>query len=446
MPPKPTTAQLQRAQRAFKECDGNVSDAARRIKVPRSTLRRWLDLKPEVDNGDEFKPAALLAELVAIMREHSPDLSFAAYKRLSKHPGAYAKQWTSWDEFKLAARQKLPLAIKADPERVFEVLSGHALTKDDLARRLAIKPDEVNKVIERTAAEGYNVQLRGNVYQIERMPARQAYDPKLHLFESDESGWCRFLAVSDNHIGSKYARLDVLNDLYDFAKAEGITRVYNCGNWIDGEARFNRHDLEPWAHGMDNQLEAFARYYPQRAGINTFYVAGDDHEGWYDGIDIGLRAQHTARDMGRSDLHYIGYMESFIRLRHAGTRNGSVMAVVHPGGGSAYALSYSPQKIVESYQGGEKPSVAVFGHYHKMDVFNYRNVWIIQDGCTQDQTPFMRKKRIEAHVGGVLVEVKLDKRGAVVDCRTWQKRYFDRAYYNYQFDKAHPIKRVMVPS
>src|ERR1035441_8544217 len=61
----------------------------------------------------------------------------------------------------------------------------------------------------------------------------------------------RFGVTSDNHLGSKHERLDVLNALYDLYAAEGITEVYNAGNWIEGEARFNKYDIN--VYGMDRQ-------------------------------------------------------------------------------------------------------------------------------------------------------------------------------------------------
>jgi len=210
---------------------------------------------------------------------------------------------------------------------------------------------------------------------------------------------------------------------------------------IPGEARFNKFDLK--VHGMQAQIDYFCANYPQRKGIHTYYVAGDDHEGWYCkdvGVDIGTLAEVTARDkFGRDDLHYLGYMESYIALRHRKTGRASQLMVVHPGGGSSYAISYAPQKFAEALQGGEKPAVILFGHWHKMDVFNYRNVWLIQCGTTEDQTPFMRKQKLEAHVGGLIVRLKQDKHGAIMECTTTQRRYFDRAYHNGSFSMSGPI-------
>ena len=425
--------------------------AARKLGISRAAVQgRLVSFKHGRTIEGREKKIGSTDKLVCDLAKHlerDPSISQRKWCAAThaREPMRFLALFGSWSAFIAKAMPLVPPEVKTAPKRVFDVLAAGPLKPDALAEKLYITPREADAAVERAVEHGYNIFRRGQVYGIEKIPAQLRYDPALHLIESDERGVIRYGVVSDNHIGSKYARLDVLNDLYDFFRREGVTRVYNCGNWIDGEFRFNRHDLEPWAHGMDNQLRGFAEHYPRRKGITTYYIAGDDHEGWYEGVDIGRHAYQAARDAGREDLRYLGYMEAYIRMRHKRTRAGSVLAVVHPGGGSAYAISYSPQKIVESYQGGEKPAVVNFGHYHKMDVFNYRNVWIIQDGCTQDQTPFMRKKRIEAHVGGVLVELRLDPGGAVTDCITWQKRYFDRGYYNFQFDRAGPLRKIELP-
>ena len=108
-----------------------------------------------------------------------------------------------------------------------------------------------------------------------------------------------------------------------------------------------------------------------------------------------------------------------------------MMLVMHPGGGSAYATSYRPQKIVESFEGGEKPAVLLLGHYHKLSVNLVRNVWALQIGCTQDQTVFMRKKNIDAHIGGMKVKLEQDPdTGAIIACETQIIRYFNKGYKN----------------
>jgi len=83
--------------------------------------------------------------------------------------------------------------------------------------------------------------------------------------------------------------------------------------------------------------------------------------------------------------------------------DGVILRLFHPGGGTAYALSYHPQKWAESLSGGEKPHIALIGHYHKTEYLFYRNIHIYQGGTFQMQTPYMRRKKLSAHLGGWVV-------------------------------------------
>lgn len=265
-------------------------------------------------------------------------------------------------------------------------------------------------------------------------------------YTSREDNTFRFGIASDQHLGSKYERLDVLNSLYDEFAAAGVDRVYNAGNWIDGEDKKNQFDL--MVHGLEPQIDYLVANYPRRKGIDTFAVWGEDHEGWFarrEAIDMGRFAQGKMRDAGRDDWHDLGFVESKVDLINANTGARNTMVVMHPGGGSSYAYSYRPQKIVESLQGGEKPGVLIIGHYHKMSVNLIRNVWTIQAGCSQDQTVFMRKQGLEAHVGGHIVELTQDpETGAVRRCKVDQIQFFNRRYENDRWGKVghvvHPEK------
>ncbi|MEN6603783.1 MAG: hypothetical protein ABFD86_15340, partial [Bryobacteraceae bacterium] len=243
-----------------------------------------------------------------------------------------------------------------------------------------------------------------------------------------KGGWRSFGATGDNHLGSKHERLDALNTLYDIFADEGITEVYNTGNWIEGESRVNKHDIKVF--GLDGQIDYWVQNYPQRKGITTYYVAGDDHEGWYqqrEGMNIGRHAQWAAEHSGRTDLKFLGYVEADIELKTPG--GSGWMKIMHPGGGAAYALSYAPQKIVESFQGGEKPRVLLLGHYHKFDFCYPREVYTVQTGCTVDQSIFMRKNKIQAHVGGCVVRINQSADGIINRCQAEFISFFDRDFY-----------------
>lgn len=230
------------------------------------------------------------------------------------------------------------------------------------------------------------------------------------------------------HNCSLYARDDVLNALFDIWEAEGIKTVYQCGNMIDGEARFNRSDL--LVHGMEGQAKFFAKHWPKRKGMTTYYVTGDDHEGWYtqrECLDIGRYLADMAQREGRTDLVYLGHMEHDIEF--SGRKQTSIMRLLHAGGGSAYAISYAPQKIVESYGPREKPHVLLIGHYHKAEYLYTRAVHVVQAGTTMDQSPFMRKNKLQAHVGGWIVEMTVNDDGVITRFKTEWLPFFDREFY-----------------
>ena len=93
---------------------------------------------------------------------------------------------------------------------------------------------------------------------------------------------------------------------------------------------------------------------------------------------------------------------------------GQKMELIHPDGGTAYALSYKPQKIIEAMDGGTKPAIAVIGHFHKMEHLYYRNVHTFQAGTLQSQTTFMRNRSISAGKGYWILDVKVGKKGISV--------------------------------
>ena len=83
----------------------------------------------------------------------------------------------------------------------------------------------------------------------------------------------------------------------------------------------------------------------------------------------------------------------------------------HGEDGNSYALSYRVQKIIESIQGGEKPSIMFCGHTHKYVKLFERNIHAISTGCMEDQTDWMRGKRIPAHVGFGVYDITFNKSG-----------------------------------
>jgi hypothetical protein len=326
------------------------------------------------------------------------------------------------------------VAAAADPvadlaHQIRKATRRSSLTLEELSSRFDRGVSTIERALEWLHDNHYNIRIKaGQIATPEDIaPGGEVHiDPKLYKGRE-----FRFGVVSDNHLGSKYERLDVLNALYDKFLARGISTVFNAGNILDGRARFNQFDLLPGCESMEGQLSYFTNNYPQRKGIETQFIAGDDHEGWWaqrEGVNIGKLMESRARDAGRTDLKYIGYLEADVLLE--AEKGETWIRVMHPGGGSAYALSYAPQKTIESLQGGEKPAICIFGHWHKCDFCYIRNVYCISAMCTQDQTPFMRKKKLEAHVGGWSCKLVQAPDAHVSSLELECHPFYDRGFYH----------------
>lgn len=453
MPAKPVPqAILDEAYRAVeatktKKCPrGNVHEAARQLGISERTVRHRLMIRVAGRSAEaliQSKPTAddYVRELAELLRAN-PRISEHQYRRLAKLPEPHTyNRRGGWGVFKAAALALLGVPDVAVLGRV-KVALRRGGNLEELAAQAKASRGQVLDAIDQIRAGGALVDEFGGRFSIGKSLAPAFAEGPTFEYVSRRDNTFLFGALGDSHLGSKYERLEVLNDLYDRYERAGVDRVFHTGNWIDGDEPKNRHDIA--VHGMEPQLAYLAKHYPNRKGIVTYAVTGEDHEGWWgrsEGIDIGLRCEQTMHQHGRQDWVNLGFMESHVKLVNANSGKTSILAVVHPGGGTAYALSYTVQKIIEALEGGEKPAVALYGHYHKLWAGNIRNVWVAVTGCQQDQTIFTRNKiRQEVHVGGTLIELEQDpKTGAIIGMTPRLQRYFVKGYYNNRWNRATPV-------
>lgn len=207
-------------------------------------------------------------------------------------------------------------------------------------------------------------------------------------------------------------QLSFLHHLYNVFEKENIKIVYNVGDLFDGFYK-NRPDhiyeLIPGCIGSDEQVEYAKNNYPYRKGITTKGIGGN-HCATH--IKNGGADPWKALVKEREDIEYLGMYNAVVNI----TPN-CKMELNHPGDGSAYALSYSIQKYIDSMLGGEKPNILLNGHHHKLMYLFYRNIHAFETGCTEAQTGFMKGKKLAAHVGGLIIEAHVDKDGTITRCK-----------------------------
>lgn len=275
-------------------------------------------------------------------------------------------------------------------------------TMDCLTAAVGASQRVTQAVIEDIKQQGYNVVQNGDFFKIspvviptENKVAKQWNGDKI----------LRFGLMGDTQINSKYTQITHLHALYDVYAAEGIDMVYHTGDIDEGEDMRPGHKYECYTQGADDHVSEIVRVYPERHGMTTHFITGNHDHSLIKraGMDIGRPIAYK-----RKDMIYLGQSSAIISLT-----DNCTLELRHPIDGTAYAISYKIQKMIEAMSGGEKPNILAVGHYHKSSYDPYRNVHAFQTGCLQAQTPWMRGKGIAAILGGWIVEIHVNDDGSI---------------------------------
>jgi len=214
----------------------------------------------------------------------------------------------------------------------------------------------------------------------------------------------KFLAFGDAHMGHKCYRTDIMDKMAKDAKRQHCEFAVNCGDTIEGMSGRDGHIYELTHIGATEQMDYFAEQF-SKIKLPVYSIeAQDSHGGWFHskgnaGLDIGKELEKRCEN-----YKFLGYDEQDLVLE-----NGLKIRLRHPGGASAYALSYKMQRYVESISGGQKPEMLFQGHFHKVEYNFYRNIHCYDVGTLANQTPYMLKIGTAAHLGYWIVDVKLNK-------------------------------------
>ena len=235
----------------------------------------------------------------------------------------------------------------------------------------------------------------------ERAKVEALADVQGHItIEKQKDCTFRIGLTGDRHFGSLYHAQYALASFYEYAEQEGVKTIYDAGDILSGHKVFRGHEFELRDIGMDAQIER-VRLATPKSDIQTKFITGNHDASFKNlvGVSVGMQIARTVENHT-----FLGEEQATVVFS---TPKGDFsLMLIHPGGGSAYALSYRPQKIVESLEGGKKPNMLAIGHYHKSEMMpSYRNVAVFQTGTFEKQTPFMARQGLAAHVGGWIVDV-----------------------------------------
>jgi hypothetical protein len=160
--------------------------------------------------------------------------------------------------------------------------------------------------------------------------------------------------------------------------------------------------LQPVA---DDHAQEIIRVYPKRDGMRTKFITGNHDSSLIRlaGIDIGRMIAAE-----RSDNEYLGHDSAVIQLT-----DNCTLELRHPGDGTAYALSYKPQKIIEAMSGGEKPHILALATTTRPSTFTTATCMRSRPDACRHRHRVMRGKESPLRWAGVIVEVKLNVDGGI---------------------------------
>ena len=294
-------------------------------------------------------------------------------------------------------------------ERALELYS-QGLTKSEVTRKLEEERGEpISYHAVRHFLRRWEIKMEktpGEVIPENKRVVIQNTEPEHHKSRWDGGSTLKFAIMGDTQFGSKYSQITYLHEFYDLCVKEGITTVYHTGDITDGLKMRAGHEYELYLTSADEMRDDVAANYPKRDGITTYFITGNHDASIYKhiGYDIGQAIANL-----RDDLVYLGRDCAVIDLTPK-----CKLELRHPWDGTAYAISYKMQKMIEAMEADSKPNILAVGHYHKAEYLFYRNVHALQTGCFQGQTPFTRGKGISVWMGGWIVTVRLDDEGSII--------------------------------
>lgn len=210
---------------------------------------------------------------------------------------------------------------------------------------------------------------------------------------------------ADAHIGHKKFHEELWDKMVRLFKREKVEFIVDCGDHLEGMSNRVGHVYELAQIGYDAQMNKAVELYSQLPA--DIYGIDGNHDEWYFkpqnmGVVIGSELERRV-----ARYHNMGQGEGELEV------SGVKIGLFHANDGTAYAVSYKLQKLVESFSGGEKPHILHSGHYHKALYMFIRNVHAFESATLCGQTDWMRRKKIQAHMGFGIVDVYYNRGGNV---------------------------------
>lgn len=309
---------------------------------------------------------------------------------------------------------------------------------NSMLHKYALSPLELDGLLEYLDLKGYEINVKeqngDNFLKLKNV----RYTEKTVKADMDDLEHIKLMIISDTHMGSKLEQRTLINKMYEEAYCRGITTVLHCGDVVDGDYRNKRpaHPYDLFCQGASQQLANVIDNYPMVEGIKTYFITGSHDETHFLNGGFKMGAGIAER---RDDLVFLGPNQAMF---YAGCARVPIL-IRHPGGGCSKSLSYKPQEAINKIDEKTKPKILLMGHYHKSYCMYYNDIYAILVPCLVDQTEFMKMNDLQNVVGGVFLDLYVDKKGNIEYFNYDEVRYTNKDIVknDYKTSKKLIIKR-----
>lgn len=318
---------------------------------------------------------------------------------------------------------------------------------DQLSEKFDRSPNTMRHIMEWLLEHHYAITQTEAEHHVWSTKVPRIVAPPTILWDKDVWEF-KLGAMSDWHDGSKAAQISARNKAIEIMYKEGVRDILVVGDINAGYKVYKGQELDIVSPRPDHQTAITEYYCPRYDGLRYHIMAGN-HD--YDFVIHGGHEALAALCERRDDFEWYGYDLVTVRLTE------DVDALMwHPSKGSAYAMSYRSQKMVEQLafqqltevikkNATPKVRFVFVGHWHNIFMWYEKGpINVVHTGGLEGQNNLTRRiGNIDPHICAWIISGEITKdRNLIRRLRLEPMNFTEMEddYLNYAIPQKKPIK------
>lgn len=328
-------------------------------------------------------------------------------------------------QYKRLLKENYSIPKITTEEKIIEEMKKGYVNLSDIKEKYSLKEKQLDDFIDRIS-ENLFVDKKGNNVRIVTDNSEQKAIKTIE-YKNDEITQLAF--ISDLHAGSASQALEECRDFVEYAYSKDIHEIYIGGDLLAGVHMHAGMEYET-KNNIEDQLKLMSAALPKKDDLKYKFILGNHDMSFTKQIGLNVGRYIS---LYRPDLEYLGAEEAQIEIDNFKIR------LVHPDGGVSYALSYKPQKFIESLQAiSTDIDMVLMGHYHVHSLVHYGRTVGISLPAFEHQTMYLSRKGKVPTVGGIILT--LYKQNGAVSFTYEAKIYKTKSAY--EIRKDNPVFEI----